>query len=339
MHISVLSKHLPSIITLSGYSADHCVFDLVHLVESARYHLFNMESITHGERKPPENFKTGVDLKGMALVQQWSVMASWIEFESLLSCSKRLIDRAWVCLADCIKGDAKNLRTLGAAIYNLDERLKNKKKLKYIYSLPYFKILKEAWFSWGAELASTRNYVEHVASMGGRSLGWIQTYPDNKKWEIKSLIPDEVSLKGKDIKKTKFSFKRQRLAVDYARKIVSELDDLVTKLLQNSSNLLSPLIQFQGALSCFGTNNSIKEQLFDAYVSHLMAINPDLLDHTIQEEFKALRTALRGSHSIEYYSIDQLPIGKMTDNEAKNYKEKIKKLHDLISACGVWDRE
>jgi len=173
--------------------------------------------------------------------------------------------------------------------------------------------------------------------MGGRSFGWIQTYPDNRKWEIKILIPDEVSINGKDIKKTNFSFKKQRIAVDYARKIVSELNNLVTKLLQNSSNLLSPLIQFQGALSCFETNESIKGQLFDAYVFHLMAIDPDLLDHTIQDEFKALLTALRGSHSIEYYSIDQLPIGELTDIEAKYFKEKIKKLHDLISACGVWD--
>jgi hypothetical protein len=207
-----------------------------------------MEKLISGECKVPKDFESGVDFNGKELEMQWSVMASLIEFESLLSAGKRFLDRSWCCLADRLGGEVADIRTLGGSIYNLKKILRDKRKRNYINKLPYFSILKLSWDEWGSELADIRNYVEHTAPMGGRSLGYIINKPDGKGYEIKSLLPDKIPSGKADLPKEKLTFNEQKLSIDYARTTVEKLDNLLSKLLSYADALVSPTEQSRKAI-------------------------------------------------------------------------------------------
>ena len=135
------------------------MLEVVHLVESTRYHLFNLEQLTSGEGSTPSNFQSGVDFTGAELDTHWRIMASWIEFEAFLSAGKRCLDRAWCCLAERLGPETSKIRTLGGAIYNLSKRVKDKETKQLVARLPNFSYLQTAWKDWGQELADLRNYV------------------------------------------------------------------------------------------------------------------------------------------------------------------------------------
>lgn len=63
MTITVMSKHLPAIWRHVGRPAGDSLLELLHLVESARYHLDRLESLTRGEGAAPSNFDPGIDVR------------------------------------------------------------------------------------------------------------------------------------------------------------------------------------------------------------------------------------------------------------------------------------
>jgi hypothetical protein len=121
MNIATLSKHLPLVINYVQTPPGDCLLEVVHLVESARYHLTNLDELIVGKGHAPANFVPGVDFRGEVLNEHWRVMASWIEFEAFLNASKRCLDRSWCCLGEQLGEGAKKIRTLGKAIHSSDK--------------------------------------------------------------------------------------------------------------------------------------------------------------------------------------------------------------------------
>lgn len=205
------------------------MLEVVHLVESARYHLFNLERLTSGNESSSPAFKSGVDFAGEELDAHWRTMASWIEFEAFLSAGKRCLDRAWCCLGELLGPETSEIRTLGGAIYNLNKKVNDERIKEFINRLPYFSHLKTAWAEWGRELADLRNYVEHQAPLGGRSFGFSQE--TEKGTVIRIFIPDEIPARKEKLPKRALTFSKQLTANDYGNNAMVRLDQLVHVLL------------------------------------------------------------------------------------------------------------
>ncbi|MCO6414098.1 MAG: hypothetical protein J5I92_15270 [Thiogranum sp.] len=211
------------------------MLEVVHLVESARYHLFGLERLTSGRGRAPPAFEPGVDFAGEILDAHWRTMASWIEFEAFLGATKRCLDRAWCCLGEALGDEASEIRTLGGAVYNLNKKVRDESLKSFISQLSYFKQLVAAWTEWGQELADLRNYVEHQAPLGGRSFGFTQETETGA--VIRIFIPDEIPRgKGKVPKKV-LTFSKQISANEYGSNTMARLDKLVSDLLRNGELL------------------------------------------------------------------------------------------------------
>jgi len=235
--ISTLSKHLPGVIRYVQTPPGDCVLEVVHLVESARYHLFNLDRLTSGEGSAPRDFQSGVDFTGAELDAHWRTMASWIEFEAFLSAGKRCLDRAWCCLGERLGPDASKIRTLGGAIYKLNKRVKDQGIKEFVIRLSYFSHLQTAWRDWGQELADLRNYVEHQAPLGGRSFGFTQETEQGD--IIRIFIPDEIPENKENVPKRTLTFSKQLTANAYARHTMTRLDDLIAVLLREGEVLVT----------------------------------------------------------------------------------------------------
>lgn len=205
------------------------MLEVVHLVESARYHLFNLERLTSGNGSAPPAFESGVDFTGAELDAHWRTMASWIEFEAFLSAGKRCLDRAWCCLGELLGPETSEIRTLGGVMYNLNKKVKDESIKEFINRLPYFSNLKTAWMEWGQELADLRNYVEHQSPLGGRSFGFSQKTDTGT--IIRIFIPDEIPAGKEKVPKRTLTFSKQLTANDYGRSAMVRLDQLVHALL------------------------------------------------------------------------------------------------------------
>ena len=229
MFISTISKHLPAVITYVQTPIGDCLLEVVHLVESARYHLHNLDRLTSGAGNAPQGFQAGVDFKGVVLDSHWRIMTSLIEFEAFLASAKRCLDRAWCCVGPLLGKETARIRTLGGAVYDLTRKVKDKSVLEVLEHLTYFNILKNAWFEWGSELADLRNYVEHQAPFGGRSFGYTQQTQEGE--IIKIFIPDEVPSGKADVPKRELTFNKQITANVYGHQTIAKLDILVTSLL------------------------------------------------------------------------------------------------------------
>jgi len=229
MFISTLSKHLSAVITYAQTPLGDCFLEVVHLVESARYHLNNLDRLMSGEGNAPQGFQAGVDFKGEVLDSYWRVMASLIEFEAFLASGKRSLDRAWCCVGELLGEETAKIRTLGRAVYNLTRNVKDKTVLEVLEQCTYFNILKNAWCEWGGELADLRNYVEHQAPLGGRFFGYTQ---QTQKGEIiKIFVPDEIPSSKADVPKRDLTFNKQITVNVYGHQKIAELDILVASLL------------------------------------------------------------------------------------------------------------
>lgn len=233
MTITVVSKHLPVIwrhVGRPGRPAGDSLLELLHLVESARYHLHRFEVLTRGEDEAPSNFESGIDAYGEELNHYWRFMAAWIELESFLFSSKQFLDRAWRCLGERVGCGAENIATLPKAINNLTTKVKDKEVVNLIRQRPYFVTLVEAWNEWGQELAGIRNYVEHHASFGGLALAHGATIARGE--HITHLyLPDESPQWMENPPKRTFTFEKRRSALEYLRNRINDIDSLVAKLM------------------------------------------------------------------------------------------------------------
>ena len=185
------------------------MLEIVHLVESSRHHLFNLDRLTSGEGSVPREFQSGIDFIGADLDAHWRIMASLIEFEAFLSACKRCLDHAWCCLGERRGPKASKVATLGKAI----------NKTTGAEDVPYFLHLRKAWTEWGRDLADLRNYVEHHAPLGGRSFGVIRQTEQGEAIEI--FIPDKVPGWKETAPKRALTFDKQLTANAYARQIMS----------------------------------------------------------------------------------------------------------------------
>lgn len=211
------------------------MLEIVHLAESARYHLINLDQLTSGEGSAPPDFQAGVDFRGAQLDSHWRVMASWIEFEAFLSAGKRCLDRAWCCLGDRLGEKVSKTRTLGRAINKLKKENKDERIELIFKELPYFLHLESAWNSWGQELADLRNYVEHQAPLGGRSFGFTQETEQGD--VIRIFVPDDIPRSKEQMPKRTLTFNKQLTANTYAHFAMEQLDDFATKILQSGEAL------------------------------------------------------------------------------------------------------
>lgn len=233
MFISTLSKHLPAVIRYRQTRLEECMLEVVHLTESARYHMDRLDRLTSGDGAAPPHFQSGVDFSGAVLDSHWRIMASLIEFEAFLSAGKRCLDRAWCCLGERLGRETSKIRTLGAAVSRLEEIEKSTRKL--LNRLPYFSILKVAWDGWGQQLANLRNYVEHQAPLGGRSFGFTEQF--EKAEAIKIFIPDEIPRGRENVPKRALTFNKQITANAYGHRAMRNLDELVGNLLRAGETL------------------------------------------------------------------------------------------------------
>lgn len=206
------------------------MLEVVHLVESARHHLYSLDQLTSGVGTVPPDFEAGVDFTGTVLDSHWRVMASLIEFEAFLSAGKRCLDRAWCCLGERFGHETTEIRTLGSAIYNLEKKVKDEATKRILNKLPYFLVLRTAWNDWGQQLADLRNYVEHQAPLGGRSFGFTQQVTSGE--IIKIFIPDEIPGSKENVPKRELTFHKQITANAYSHRVMGRLDELVANLLR-----------------------------------------------------------------------------------------------------------
>ncbi len=235
MFICTLSKHLPSVKGYLKTPPGDCLLEVVYLVESARYHLHNLNELTTGEAPAPKDFQSGVDFKGEVLNSHWRTMAALIELEAFLTSAKRYLDRSWCCIGERLGNETSKIRTLGGAVYNLDKKVKDKNIIEVLNNTPYYVTLYGAWSEWGAKLADLRNYVEHQAPLGGRYFGYTQKTDEGD--VIKIFIPDYVPSSKSEISKTSLEFKKQITANSYCQQIIEKMDELTNVFLREAEVL------------------------------------------------------------------------------------------------------
>lgn len=235
MFISTLSKHLPAVIDYMQTPPGDCLLEVVYLVESARYHLHNLNELTTGKAPAPKDFQSGVDFKGEALNSHWRIMAALIELEAFLTSAKRYLDRSWCCIGERLGDETSKIKTLGGAVYNLDKKVKDKKVIERLNNTTYYVTLNDAWSEWGAKLADLRNYVEHQAPLGGQSFGYTQKTDEGD--VIKIFIPDDVPSSRSEIPKKSLAFEKQITANNYCQHIIEKMDELTNALLSEAKVL------------------------------------------------------------------------------------------------------
>jgi hypothetical protein len=237
MTITVMSRHLPAIWRHVGHPAGDSLLELLHLVESVRYHVDRLQSLTHGEGKAPSHFQPGIDVRGDELNEHWRFMAAWIELESIFLRGKQFLDRAWRCLGERVGRGAQDIATLPAAINKLPAKVKAKDVVEIVRQSPYFIALVEAWNDWGRELAGVRNYIEHHAAFGGLTVAHGGTMANGQRIAL-LYLPDQSPQWMDNPPKRTFTYNTRRPALDYARDRMRDIDRLVVRLMSVDEPLL-----------------------------------------------------------------------------------------------------
>lgn len=227
--ISVISRHLPltrNFLEEPYYSKS---FELLHLVESARYHQTNFLSLTKGIGKAPEGFDSGINITSDELDSYWRMMALVIEFEGFLFSSKRFLDGAWVFFRPKLKEemsekDFSDTDTLGRAIKLFDSK-------QELQSYPYITNLMNCWNDWGKDLTDLRNYTEHESPLGGNGFGYTILNADNTNHYL--VLPEAIHKNGKRIPKEHLSYNSSILASEYVSKHIEKIDSTLVQLIQS----------------------------------------------------------------------------------------------------------
>lgn len=220
MFITALGKHLPFVFSRchgdqgDPYWLNH-MLDLVYLVESARHSMDKFLRLTMGQGNAPNAFQSGVDFSGAELDRQWRVMASYIEFESFMSASKRFLDRAWCALSEERGGECGKIRTLGRILLGKEPKIRR---------------FREQLSRWGNELASIRNYAEHNSPFGGRSVGY--TICRDGTEEIILVLPDRIPGSTDATPKDKLPYSNQRSATALVRESMEHIDRAMEQLVE-----------------------------------------------------------------------------------------------------------
>lgn len=227
--ISVISRHLP--LAFQFLKEPHLTksFELLHLVESARYHQTNLLSLQIGMRKSPDGFDPGVMFTDDQRDKYWRMMASVIEFESFLFSCKRFLDGGWLFFRAQLNG-ILNKKVLSDAD-TLGKAMKHFNSNQDLQSYPYIKNLIDYWNRWGKDLTDLRNYIEHESPLGGTGFGYTILNTDNATHYM--VLPEVILKNGKRIPKEQLSYHSQKLASDYVTEHIEMIDFAIIQLIQS----------------------------------------------------------------------------------------------------------
>jgi hypothetical protein len=100
------------------------MLEVVHLVESARYHLLNLDRLTSGEGSAPSDFQSS-GFTGAELDTHWRTMVHGSVRGFFIR--RQTMSRPCVVLFENALDLSAEIHTLGAAIFNLDKRIKDER--------------------------------------------------------------------------------------------------------------------------------------------------------------------------------------------------------------------
>lgn len=237
MFINAYSKFLPLVFDILQDPHKESGFELIFLVESARYHAVNLERLVIEDVRAPNNFDPGIRFHENIFPDQggdkdkaWRNLAAPIEFEGFINSVNRFFYRA-------NKGISQGLGTRNAKIPfgQLTMRVplegRSLQERKILRDTKFKEILKTARDDWGYEIKAMRDYIEHGWAFGGRSTGVMVED------QLILMIPDRVinEHNRKKIPKGKLNCNEQRTALDFSREHMRKLDDLFDSLLRSIS--------------------------------------------------------------------------------------------------------
>lgn len=237
MTITVISKHLPAAGRFFYSPAGPRILNLIHLVESARYHILRFEELTSGIGQGPNDFESGLDIQKPELDHYYRFMASFFELESFFSAVKRFLDHSWCCIGEPFGKGAERIRTLPQAIFQMEKSVKNPDDRKTLQSKQFYTVLENAYKDWGRGAAEVRNYIEHVAPLGGLTNSYQITVTDGKQ-VFDPFLPDVIPDRTQTISKEQLTYNNKKSFTVYVRKTMQNMDGLLQALL----NIEEPLL-------------------------------------------------------------------------------------------------
>jgi hypothetical protein len=197
--------------------------ELVHLVESARYHKINLIHLGLGNGQAPSDFNPGIDCPKEEINRYWQVMAMTMEFESFLFSGKRFLDGAWLFFRSNLDMKLSKVHSLGGFV--------NEFKQNNSFSrLPYLKFLVDSWYSWGKDLNDLRNYAEHESPLGGKGFGFIALLQENRQMN-RVCLPETIYKNEERIPKEQLSYTSNKTTDDYVNSQMLNIDNTFIQLI------------------------------------------------------------------------------------------------------------
>ena len=108
---------------------------------------------------------------------------------------------------------------------------------KDLQSRKFFTVLENAYKDWGEKAARVRNYVEHVAPLGGLANSY-QITVTNKKQIFDPFLPDVIPGRTQTISKEQLTYNNKGSFTAYVRTTMQNVDVLLQTLL----NIEEPLL-------------------------------------------------------------------------------------------------
>ena len=205
---------------------------IIHLVETCRYHLGQFEMLATGQGTAPPGFQPGIKIRKHEVDHLYRFMVSWFEVEAFFMSSKRFLDNCWCLLAEHYGNGANSIRTLGGAL----DKAKIRKAVKpeslqaKIFRDRYYCELKRIWAAWGKELTGLRNYIEHEIPFGGITFNEFKIWQHEGRQCFDTFLPDKIGSRKNCIPKQQFTFQERRSLLQYMRKRMDDIDNLVETL-------------------------------------------------------------------------------------------------------------
>ena len=239
--ITLRSQHEPLVFQTLNEPFRSNSFELVHLVESARYHKSNLIHLGLGNGQAPSDFAPKIKCPEERN-RYWQIMGMTMEFESFLFSGKRFLDGAWLFFRPSLDGKLSKVDSLGGFVNEFNQNQK-------IPQLPYLRLLVDSWNSWGKDLNDLRNYAEHESPLGGTGSGF--TLPQEKQQIHTLCLPETIFDKdGKRIPKKCLSYTSNKTAADYVNSQMLNIDNTFIQLIN----------VFNESIEMLGQNSSVSKK-------------------------------------------------------------------------------
>ncbi len=235
--ISVFSQYLPLIFNTFKEPFISNSLELVHLVESARYHKDNLIHLGLGNGQAPSDFNPGVNFPIEERNRYWQKMVMVMEFESFIFSGKRFLDGAWLFFRSNLDGNLSKVDSLGGFVNEF-------KQNNSFPELPYLMSLVDSWHSWGKDLNDLRNYTEHESPLGGKGFGLTLLQENHQIHRL--CIPEAIYKNGKRIPKEKLSYASNKTADEYVISQMLNIDNTFIKLINTLNESIEIIEQSPG---------------------------------------------------------------------------------------------